>query len=398
MKTMQEKMATAVLAAMISMNFAVVCSADESSTTNRLNTATSASLSAFTMDAATATTYWSLGHVPRAGEHAYSEVNCYVIKSDEKLTFAGDSLTLAGSAVLQMNAWFNVGTLHLGAGTSVRSASSNSEVYGDTASGSGIGLTSAQVLSGDAIWIKGTDASPTLFAIAQNRRLVVASPLRGTGTVRAQTHTASGYLRGAIAFTANSSQFAGRFVVSSRGGSKATPDPSTGKILQFYMTAAGNVGGAMPEFTYNGFTVENDSLVNGRNELTFDELTRGILIEKRARFVMTTENNRLTFNAPVTYHGELVFGNDYPTATDAPTGPGGGDLVLGAGAMLFDALDQLVADRPGVAIEPVAADAEGVEDQRLLLVDDLGQVLVSDAQRRLLVRAQDGADTVGVAL
>ena len=30
------------------------------------------------------------------------------------------------------------------------------------------------------------------------------------------------------------------------------------------------------------------------------------------------------------------------------------ELVLGAGAMLFDALDQLVADRPGVAIEAVA--------------------------------------------
>ena len=40
------------------------------------------------------------------------------------------------------------------------------------------------------------------------------------------------------------------------------------------------------------------------------------------------------------------------------------ELVLGAGAMLFDALDQLVADRPGVAVETVAADAEGVEDQR----------------------------------
>ncbi|SOB57403.1 protein of unknown function [Pseudodesulfovibrio profundus] len=50
------------------------------------------------------------------------------------------------------------------------------------------------------------------------------------------------------------------------------------------------------------------------------------------------------------------------------------ELVLGAWAMLFDALDQLVADRPCVAVEPVAADAEGVEDQRLLLVDDLGQV------------------------
>ena len=50
------------------------------------------------------------------------------------------------------------------------------------------------------------------------------------------------------------------------------------------------------------------------------------------------------------------------------------ELVLAARAMLFDALDKLVADRPGVAIEPVAADAEGVENQRLLLVDDLGQV------------------------
>jgi len=50
------------------------------------------------------------------------------------------------------------------------------------------------------------------------------------------------------------------------------------------------------------------------------------------------------------------------------------ELVLGARAMLFDALDQLVADRPGVAVEPVTADAEGVEDQRFLLVDDLGQV------------------------
>lgn len=42
------------------------------------------------------------------------------------------------------------------------------------------------------------------------------------------------------------------------------------------------------------------------------------------------------------------------------------ELVLGAGAMLFDTLDQFVANRPGVAVEPVAADAEGVEDQRLL--------------------------------
>lgn len=50
------------------------------------------------------------------------------------------------------------------------------------------------------------------------------------------------------------------------------------------------------------------------------------------------------------------------------------ELVLGAGAMLFDTLDQFIADRPGVAIEPVAADVEGVEDQRLLLVNDLGQV------------------------
>lgn len=38
------------------------------------------------------------------------------------------------------------------------------------------------------------------------------------------------------------------------------------------------------------------------------------------------------------------------------------ELVLGARAMLFDTLDQFIADRTGVAIEPVAADVEGVED------------------------------------
>ncbi len=50
------------------------------------------------------------------------------------------------------------------------------------------------------------------------------------------------------------------------------------------------------------------------------------------------------------------------------------EFVLGLRALPLDAADEVVVDRAGEAPEPVLADAEGVQDERFLLVDALGEV------------------------
>ncbi len=50
------------------------------------------------------------------------------------------------------------------------------------------------------------------------------------------------------------------------------------------------------------------------------------------------------------------------------------ELVLGLRALPLDAADEVVVDRAGEAAQALLADAEGVQDERFLFVDDLGEV------------------------
>jgi hypothetical protein len=54
--------------------------------------------------------------------------------------------------------------------------------------------------------------------------------------------------------------------------------------------------------------------------------------------------------------------------------PDGVQFVSRSRALTFDLLDQLRTDWPGVAREPVLGDPECGEDQRFLLVDNLGEI------------------------
>ncbi len=281
----------------------------------------------------TARVYWSAGHVPQAGEDVFVPNSVTLATWNDENAFVGRKLVLGGTLYMR-NAAFAVPEMHLLAGA-VAEAPLNG-----TLAQSYSGLSYAHVLSG-TLHIHGTDASPNLFNAACGQTFVVASSLQGSGTVHARTRGATSYPYCAIAVLATNSAFAGKFTVTSKNSKL---NPSAGNILRFYMDHAQNLGGAMDGFHYDGITFENDSIVIGRQPLTFDVPTRGVFISNRIRFVMR-DDARLKFAVPVTWHGEMVFGNNYPNAPSAAVGSGTGDLELAGRAQFIDG-GGAVADAP----------------------------------------------------
>ncbi len=347
---------------------------------NNLTNSTRSEKSAFSMVAADAPNYWSLGHVPQAGESVRISNLAATLSSDGDFVFPGSSLTIVSGGTLYLqSSGFSGGKIYAIEGGNIESVSSSGSVSSKTIGG----ISSAQGLDVDELWICGPGSGYVFFSVAQARNLVVTAPLRGTGTVMAATRWSTSYPYGTITFLADNSAFAGRFVATSRNG-QGKLDTSKGYRLRFYMDNANNVGGAMASFAYNGFTVSEDSIVIGRQALTFSEQTRGVFVENRARFVMQNEN-RLTFNVPVTWRGEMVFGNDYPSAQQANTGPGTGDLVLGSRA-------QFLNDNKKVSENPDA----GSTSNRLLMV--VGRVKPMTTNALDGVAVTFGANAGGILL
>ena len=347
---------------------------------NNLATSTTSSKSAFSMDAADAPNYWSLGHVPQAGEDVRISNLAATLSSDGDFVFPGSSLTIASGGDLYLqSSGFSGGKVYAMEGGTIESVSGSQSVSSKTIGG----FSNAQGFDGDELWICGPGSGSVIFAVAQARTLVVTAPLCGTGTAMAATRWSTSYPYGAIAFLADNSAFAGRFIAKTRN-QHGYQNSSTGWCLRFYMDNANNVGGAMASFAYNGFTVSEDAIVIGRQALTFSEQTRGVFVENRARFVMQNEN-RLTFNVPVTWRGEMVFGNDYPNADKAKTGPGTGDLVLGSRA-------QFLTDGGTVSADPDA----GSTSNRLLMV--VGRVKPMTTNALDGVAVTFGANAGGILL
>ena len=319
---------------------------------NNLLQKTDSSRSAFSMDAAVASEYWSLGHVPQDGETVRIAKFATTVKSDGddgNFVFPGNLLMLAegGSLYLQSSS-FSAGKVYAMDGSTIETAQYDSQKMSFTKID---GIGNAQVLNADELRLYGVCD----FAVAQGRNLVVNARLFGTGTVRAATRMDTSEPCGAIAFNADNTAFSGRFIAASRN-KQGKLNTSTGRRLRLFMNDANNVGGDMAKFTYDGFTVSEDAIVVGLQALTFSCQTRGVFVENRARFVMKN-GDRLTFNVPVTWRGEMVFGNDYPSAEGAKTGAGTGDLILGSCAMFLND-DETVSGSPDV----------GSTSNRLLMV------------------------------
>ena len=324
-------------------------------TFNNLKIEVPSDISAFSMNADTAPDYWSCGHVPKEGEGVLISARGSTIKDDDNFEFKGASLTIASGGILNLqSSLFSAKGRKIYAmeGSTVESMQYDKN---KVSSGTHKDIAGAQGFEADELWICGTVENPSVFAVAQGRNLVVTAPLYGSGMVMASTRMDTSEPRGVVAFIADNSAFAGRFAVTSRN-IKGKLDTSIGRRLRFMMDDAKNVGGAMASFTYDGFVVSEDAIVIGRQALTFAEQTRGVFIGNRARFVMQNEK-RLTVNVPVTWRGEMVFGNDYPNAEYAKTGAGTGDLELGSRAMFLND-NGTVSDRPDA----------GTTSNRLLMV------------------------------
>lgn len=203
-------------------------------------------------------------------------------------------------------------------------------------------LEQASVLTGNFLGVYGN-----LECVgALGREVVVDIPVHGSGTISAALSKTSSQPRGGVEFSRANADFSGKFVVCSDNASGKT-NSVNGSRLRFYMTNAQNVGGPMPVPTFDGFAVRGDSIVIGRNSLDFAQENRGVFIGDRARFVMQhPTDNVLTFRCPVTFGGELVFGNDFPDATYAKVGKGCGTLVMGGSARFYDETTRTDCDEP----------------------------------------------------
>lgn len=219
-------------------------------------------------------------------------------------------------------------------------------------------------LKGDYLGVYGSGAR---CRIAHGRLFVIDMPLYGEGPMTATVNDGTSYPRGGIEFTQINTNFYGKFIVAS-DGNPSKVSSSEGKRLKFYATDARNVGGDMPEETFDGLTLRGDSLFIGVNSLDFHQRNRGLYVQDRIRFVMNNDlDNTLAISNSVTYGGEMVFGNDFPNASDAKVGKGGGTLVLGGAARFYDPENKIACDTPSVSsnrltmligrLRPVAANA-----------------------------------------
>lgn len=277
----------------------------------------------------TKTTRWKDGLVATAADNAVAGSDITITTWEgAEANFGG--LVMAGATLAIKSKTFEVSNLFAGGASAVSTIAVSSDIEKPAAEWKDLGY--ASVLSGSFL---GVYANLDCVATVA-RELVVDMPVHGAGTVAAKFSATSNNPRGGVEFARVNSDFSGKFLVCSDNDNGKT-NSVNGSRMRFYMTDARNVGGPMPQPTFDGFSVRGDSIVIGRNSIDFNQENRGVFIGDRARFVMQhATDNTLAFHCPVTFGGEFVFGNDYPDANYAKVGKGGGTLVMGGAARFYD--------------------------------------------------------------
>lgn len=294
---------------------------------------------------ATSATSWENGEFPTGGQNGYvaSGYFCVDTSVSDDYRFPGGGLVFKSGYLRPNCATMAVSNLFI---SSVGDL--NVELYQNLESEHAAqwqGLSLPTVITCDYLGVYGN----LNVACAYGREAVVNAPLYGSGDVTVSTRFSSDSPRGGCEFVSINTNWFGKFTAHNDCDPEGKKQTNTvnGTCLRLYMTDARNVGGALDAFAFDAFRLRGNGLVIGRNSLTFDQPNRGIFVEDRMRFVMTNEtSNTLAIENPVTFGGELVFGNDYPNATLAPVGKGGGLLRLGGAAKFYDAASGSVVDAP----------------------------------------------------
>lgn len=278
---------------------------------------------------------WENQAFPTAEQNGYVASGYYCVGNDKSddYVFPGGGLVFKKNGHLRPDcATMTISNLFISGGQNL-----TAELYqslGEDHVADWQGLSKPTILKGEYVGAYGNFG----VSVAYGRELVVNAPLYGSGDVEVATRYKADYPYGGAEFVAINTNWHGRFTVHSDCDPSGTQtDSAKGLRTRLYMTDARNVGGALDEFTYDAFRLRGDSLIVGRNNLTFNQANRGVYIEDRARFVMTNEtSNVLEIDEPVTFGGEFVFGNEYPNAQFAPVGKGSGILRLGGEAKFVD--------------------------------------------------------------
>lgn len=193
------------------------------------------------------------------------------------------------------------------------------------------GLENCTVIHGDCFCVYGTQH----IRMRSARSIVIDAPVCGNGSVFVGPATSGNYPYSQMEFTRVNSGYSGSLTIDS-DNPNCTYE-KRGYRANVYLTDGRNLGGAMAEDSFDGITLKGDAIIVGRNSLTFDQKNRGIFVVDKFRVVMTNEtDNVLTIKTPVTFGGELLFGNDAPTATGSYVGAGHGTLVMGGEARFHD--------------------------------------------------------------
>ena len=281
---------------------------------------------------------WSTGALPTSSENAHVNYDLHVAKDFETYCFAAGGMILPSSGVLTpCCAVLTVTNLFLVGGT-VQVIDKVVSLSNYRRRGMG-----AITVKGDYMGVYGgTDGK---IMTQSSRLLVIDYPIYGNGSLRLNVRGSTSYPYGGIELTQFNTNFTGKALVYSTGNSNT--NSANGYRLQMYLNDARNLGGPMPTETFDGITLRGDPILISTNSLCFNQTNRDIFVYDRGRIVMqNATDNTFEVQVPVTYNGELVFGNDYPTAEKANVGKGGGTLVLGGPAKFYDSSTGAAGDTP----------------------------------------------------
>lgn len=289
-------------------------------------------------------TKWSTGALPAGDENAVVKKKLVVAKDFTEYTFAAGGMVVGAKGELNpMCSILTITNLFMSGGTvyvTDKAVNVDANNLRD--------MNTVRV-RGDYLGVYGGEAVTNTIFTQSARLLVIDYPMHGDGTLWLAVRTTGSYPYGGIELMKVNTNFTGKAVVRGDGNSNCSSED--GKCLQMYLNDARNLGGAMAESTFDGITLRGDAILISTNSLCFNQTNRNIFVCDRARIVMQHEtDNTFEVQVPVTYNGELVFGNEYPNARRANVGKGGGTLVLGGEAKFYDealgtAGDTPVADR-----------------------------------------------------
>ena len=175
------------------------------------------------------------------------------------------------------------------------------------------------------LWLDGSESNEKDTLHIQNypsAMWIVESEISGRGRIYVDNASQSGNNNAKLAWTAIlglNTNFYGKILVKNANASFAN------KIgTHLLISDARNLGGTMPQWTYDALNLGNCSALHPLADLTLEDSTRGIFVSSDRAFFTVKKGVVFTCKERITYKGVLI--------KDGP-----GELALGGPAPFFDA-------------------------------------------------------------